>query len=323
MPRVRKKLISVLDDYPPILSDSVELDRLKAIPQTEIRVYDTPHKNTLADRISDAHTAIVMHPSTAVRVEMIEGATKLRHIAIRGGVTDNVALRTATRLGIVVTNSPGGYAESMAEHALALTLALARRIPELNERVRLGEWPSGFLNQLAGKVMGIVGYSETGRRMAELCLGIGMSVLVCPTDEELVEINQEGVNQVTLDALLLAADVVSLHVEHLHQSVPIFDLKKFSSMKSTALFINTSWGSLVNEPHLVEALRNDTIAGAALDVFRQQPVNPRNALLGLPNVILSPQVAPNTVEAISQGLHTLVDNVQAFFDGRVQNRIVV
>jgi D-3-phosphoglycerate dehydrogenase len=317
--RVSKTKIVVPDDFPPVMADSAALTRLRKKGDITVAVYgDRPSSEAaLIERTAGAHTVVVMRSTTEMSHAVFEALPELRHVALWGTATDHIAIDSARRLGIAVTNTPNTATDAVAEHALALMLALARRIPELDQRVREGEWPRGLLTQLAGKTSGIVGTGLVGRRMAQICVGIGMNVIATSLnpDEEPVHSLPSGATEADLETLLRNSDVVSIHTRLSRGTVHMFGRPQFALMKPTALFVNTARGRLVDEYALAEALRNESIAGAALDVFEHEPIKSDNPLLQMPNVILSPHTAGTTAEALDRGLNMTVDNVLAFFDG--------
>jgi D-3-phosphoglycerate dehydrogenase len=314
-----KTKVVVPDDFPPVMADSAALTRLRKKSDIEVAVHgDRPSsESALIERTDGAHTVVVMRSTTEMSHAVFEALPELRHVALWGTATDHIAIDSARRLGIAVTNTPNTATDAVAEHALALMLALARRIPELDQRVREGEWPRGLLTQLAGKTSGIVGTGLVGRRMAQICIGIGMNVLASSLnpDEEPVHSLPSGARETDLETLLRNSDVVSIHTRLSRGTIHMFGRPQFALMKPTALFVNTARGRLVDEYALAEALRNESIAGAALDVFEHEPIKGDNPLLQMPNVILSPHTAGTTAEALDRGLNMTVDNVLAFFDG--------
>ncbi|MEX0763032.1 MAG: NAD(P)-dependent oxidoreductase [Dehalococcoidia bacterium] len=318
--------VVVPDDFPPVFSDSLAHARLSRTPGVKVRVYTSrpSAESELDERIWSAHTVLSIRSSTRFTHNVLASAPGLRHLALWGTATDHVALDAAHRLGITVTNTPETATDAVAEHALALSLALARRIPELDQRVREGEWPRGILTQLAGKTMGIVGTGAIGMQLARLARGIGMEVLAVSlhADGEVPFSRPQWVRFVPLSELLQASDVVSLHGRLIEPNVRLFGAEQFTQMKPTALFINTARGGLVDEAALAEALRNETIAGAALDVFSREPLSKDSPLRYMPNVILSPHTAATTAEALRAGLDMAVDNVLCFLEGRIQHRVV-
>ena len=239
----------------------------------------------------------------------------LKHIALLGTATDHVALEATRRLGVIVTNTPNSSTVAVAEHALALLFSLARKIPQLDQRVRIGEWPGGQLTQLAGKTLGIVGTGSVGIRLAQIASGIGMRILVNSLSEINKDTESSNRTEVSFSELLTNSDAVSVHARLTPETRMMFGASEFSKMKPTALFINTARGYLVDSGALAEALANETIAGAGLDVFSSEPLDPQSMLSQLPNVILTPHIAANTNEALIVSLNMVIDNVINFING--------
>lgn len=315
------------DDDPAVFADSAAMSRLRRIPNVEVKSFTERPNNpyTLIDRISGAHTLIVARTTTKVTNTILESVTpQLKHIAIWGTAADHIALEATRRLGVVVTNTPNAATVTVAEHALALLMSLARKIPQLDLRVRDGEWPGGQLTQLAGKTLGIVGTGAVGIRLARIAEGIGMRILMSSLSEssEATSIDERSNRtEVSFSELLASADAISVHARLTPQTRSMFGPAEFSRMKPTALFVNTARGQLVNSRALAEALANETIAGAALDVFDNEPLDRNSVLTRFPNVILTPHIASNTSEALTVSLNMVVDNVVDFLQGRVRYRV--
>jgi len=316
--------VVVPDDDPPVFADSAALARLDRLNDVKISSYTERPGNQyqLIERIAGAHTLVVSRTTTRVTNVVLESSVPdLKHIAIWGTATDHIALEAARRLGIAVTNTPNTATVAVAEHALALLFSLARKIPQLDLRVREGEWPGGQLTQLAGKTLGIVGTGVVGVRLARIAEGIGMRILVSSLSETFTNAENSNWAEVSFSELLENSDAISIHARLTPQTRSMFGAAEFSRMKPTALFVNTARGQLVNSRALAEALANETIAGAALDVFNSEPLNRNSPLAHLPNVILTPHIASNTREALNVSLNMVVDNVIDFLQGRVRNNV--
>ncbi len=316
--------ISIPDDFPPLMSDSPALVRLRAADGVDVELWPSrpEGESELLERIVEAHTVINVRASSRFTRHVLESATELKHIAIWGAGTDNVALDDARRAGITVTNTPGTATVAVAEHALALLLALARRVPELDARVRRGEWPRGLLTQLEGQTLGIIGTGGVGMRLAELAHGIGMRVIAWTMRPDHGWAMASGVSYSEFDSLVREADAVSLHLRLTDETRGIIGAEEFVHMKPTALLVNVARGELIDEAALADALRSGSIAGAALDTFAEEPISADSPLRTLPNVILSPHTAGTTREALARGLEMVVDNALAFLDGRIEHRVV-
>lgn len=316
--------VVVPDDDPPVFADSAALARLRRLPDVEVVSYAERPSSTyvLINRLLGAHTMIVARTSTRVTNTVLEEASPgLKHVAVWGTAVDHIALEATRRLGVVVTNTPNSATVAVAEHALALLLSLARKIPQLDLRVREGEWPGGQLTQLAGRTLGIVGTGAVGIRLARIAEGIGMRILMSSLSEAVASSENSNWTEVSFTELLANSDAISLHARLTPETRSMFGAAEFARMKPTALFINTARGQLVNSRALAEALANETIAGAALDVFTAEPLDRNSPLTRLPNVILTPHIAANTSEALNVSLNMVIDNVIDFLQGRVRHRV--
>ena len=309
------KSVVIPDDYPSVFLDSQALNRLRRVPNISVSIYNTRADNRieLKRRIDDAHTVIVTRTTTRLDEDIIVQDSKtLKHIAVWGTATDHIDLVKTKNLGILVTNTPDTHYDSVAEHALALMFALARRIPQLDQRVRDGEWPRGNVTLLNGKTLGIIGTGRVGERLGVMAAGIGMNVIFSSIQEIMggksSKGNQKQTNTKTIPEILKESDVVSLHARLTDKTKYLIGSKELSLMKPTVFLINTARGELVNEPDLITALINTTIAGAALDVFENEPLS-NSTLKSLPNVILSPHIAGATDESISISLNQVIDAV--------------
>ncbi len=310
--------IVIPDDYPPVFADSAALGRLNRLPGLNVESYTDRPKNSeeLIQRMSGAHTIILARSNTLLTNSVLESTSPdLKHIALLGTATDHISLETTRRLGVIVSNTPNSSTVAVAEHALALLFSLARKIPQLDQRVRIGEWPGGQLTQLAGKTLGIVGTGSVGIRLAQIASGIGMRILVNSVSESVKESEKPNWTEVSFSELLINSDAISVHARLTLETRMMFGASEFSKMKPTALFINTARGDLVDTGALAEALANETIAGAALDVFNREPLNPQSILNQLPNLILTPHIASNTNEALIVSLNMVIDNVIDFING--------
>jgi D-3-phosphoglycerate dehydrogenase len=311
--------IVVPDDCPAVLGSSPAFQRW----QTEIGgiAYFNTLPGTvqgLIERIRDAEVVINIRSSSPFSAEVFQACPRLRMVSLWGTGTDNVDLAAAAEHGVTVTNTPAVSACSVAEQALALMLAVARRIPTQDAAVRAGSWPRGQSVELRGKTLGTIGLGAIGTRFAELGLGIGMRVIawtIHPREARNIEL-------VELDRLLSESDVVSLHVRLSDRTKSLIGNREFSLMKRTAILVNTARGAIVEEAALVEALTSKRIAGAGLDVFSTEPLPAGHALTKLDNVVLSPHCAGVTPEALEAGLRMAVENVRSFLEGESRNVVV-
>jgi phosphoglycerate dehydrogenase-like enzyme len=322
MTQARAKIV-VPDDFPLVISGTPALETLKGHGDVDVYTSRPDTQDELIARIQGAHTVVNIRAYCKFTAEVLKACPDLKHLAVWGTGTDNVDVLSAKALGIVVTNTPNTATDSVAEQALTLMLAAARKVPCLDAQLRRGEWVRGMLTQLAGKTLGIVGTGVIGLRMAQLAKGIGMQVIAWTYHPDPAKAEAVGLRYLpALSDVLQQADVISLHLRYSPDTERLIGAKELALMRPTALFINTARGQLVDQQALYEALRDGTIAGAGLDVFDQEPIDPHDPLLTLPNVVLSPHTAGTTPEALMNGLNLCAANVGAFLDGRVQNRVV-
>jgi D-3-phosphoglycerate dehydrogenase len=322
MSQARAKIV-IPDDFPAVISGTPALATLRAHGDVDIYTSRPDTDGELISRIHGAHTVVNIRAYCKFTAEVLKTCPGLKHLAVWGTGTDHVDLGAAKALGIVVTNTPNTATDAVAEQGLALMLAVARKISVLDAQVKRGEWVRGMLTQLAGKTLGILGTGVIGMRMAQLGKGIGMEVIAWTYHPDPAKAEALGLRYLpALTDVLQQADVVSLHLRYSPATEHLIGAKELALMKPTALLINTARGQLIDQKALYEALCDGTIAGAGLDVFEQEPIDPHDPLLTLSTVVLSPHTAGTTPEALMNGLDLCAANVGAFLNGRVQNQIV-
>jgi D-3-phosphoglycerate dehydrogenase len=301
--------IAIPDDAPPVLASSAAWCELEgqADGRATLDYYDTlpGSEERLAERIAPADAVLNIRSSSKFTGRVMERAPRLRLISVWGTGTDHVDLAAARQRNIVVTNTPGVSAASVAEHALGLLLATARRIPQADAAMRRGEWPRGQGVELRGKTCGVVGLGAIGRQFAALARGIGMRVIGWTMHPQPLP----GVELVELDELFRASDVVSVHLRLSQETEGFIGARQLGLMKQSAILINTARGAIVEEAGLIDALSNHRIAGAGLDVFAAEPLAEGHPLTKLPNIVMTPHCAGITPEALEAGLRMAVQNI--------------
>ncbi|GBD35336.1 D-3-phosphoglycerate dehydrogenase [bacterium HR36] len=243
---------------------------------------------------------MIVRSGTRVSAALLEDPGRLRAIVRAGVGVDNIDVAAATRRGIVVMNTPGGNTVSTAEHTWALILSLVRHVPVADASVRAGQWErQRFLGtQLAGKTLGVIGVGRIGREVARRALAFDMKVLAYDPFLTAERAAQLGVEAATsLQAMLPRCDIVTLHVPLMEQTRHLIGASEIALMKRGAFLINCARGGLVDETALARALESGHLAGAALDVFAEEPPSVDSPLLKLPNVVLTPHLGASTMEA--------------------------
>ncbi len=252
---------------------------------------------SIADEIRDAD-ALIVRSETDVTAELLECASRLRVIGRAGVGVDNVDLDVTTKKGILVMNTPGGNATSVAEHTMALLLALARRVPQADTSLKKGRWEKKKLlgNELRSKTLGLIGLGNIGSEVARLAQAFQMNVIAYDPYVSSRIAEEHDVRLVSLEALLNSSDFISLHATATPETRSLLNARTLAMTKPGVRIVNCARGELINEADLLCALDSGHVAGAALDVFETEPPeNPR--LVTHPNVIATPHIAGSTEEA--------------------------
>lgn len=260
-----------------------------------------------------------------IPAELIAAAPRLRGVVKYGVGVDAIAIEAATRHGVLVVNCPDYGSETVADHAFALLLALARRIPTLAAEMRRRSWlwpaPALLGTDLAGKTLALLGIGRIGRAMARRALGFGMRVRACDPYLERAALAGLAVELCALDALLDGADFLSIHCVLTAETRGLIGAAELDRLAPGAYLVNVSRGAIVDQDALIAALRTGTLAGAGLDVYPEEPLTPGHPLLGLDNVVLTPHLAWYTREAFARVEAETRDNVRDLLLGRVPARV--
>jgi D-3-phosphoglycerate dehydrogenase len=309
-------------DEPAQVQGSAHLSRLE--PYGDVTVHtDLPKgPDQQLSRVREAD--VVLNTRGAVRwpAELLRQLPRLRLITLFAIGTDSVDLAAARELGIAVCNVPGRTAPLVAEHALALLLACARRIVFQTDELRAGRWRTkADYVYLGGKTLGVIGTGHIGACMVQLGRGIGMRVLAWTFHPSPERATALGVEFVELDNLLRQADAVSLHLKLTDASRGLIGRRELALMKPGAILVNTGRGAVVDQAALASALDSGHLGGAGLDVFEQEPLAPDDPILHCRNVALTPHDADSTPEGLDFLNEGAIDNTIAFLEGRPQNLV--
>jgi phosphoglycerate dehydrogenase-like enzyme len=316
-------VIVVPDDFPSVFAGSQAHERARALG--EVQVFSergADDERELIRRLGSARIAINIRAHARFSEAVFAACPSLKLVSVWGTGTDNIDLNAAGMRGVTVCNTPGINAFAVAEHALTLMLAVARKITLLDSEMRKGRWPREMLTQLLGKTLGVLGMGTIGARVAALGRGIGMHVLGWSAQGDDGRVRSAGARPAAKEDILRTADVISLHTRLTPDTRGLIGKKEFALMKPAAILVNTGRGALVERDALLAALRERRIMGAGLDVFHQEPISPDDPLLQLPNVVCSPHNAGQTPEVIRDGLLAAVENVENFLRGKPSNLIV-
>jgi len=276
---------------------------------------DVDGDSDLAETIA-GYDAIVIRSATQLTGEVIARADRLKVIGRAGVGVDNVDVDAATRRGIVVANAPDSTVVSAAEQTIGLLVALARNIPQAHAALKQGTWERSRWGgiELAGKTLGVLGLGRIGQQVARRAAGLGMRVVAFDPFVGEDRFREAGIErETTLEAVLAAADFVTLHLPLTDETAGIIDRDAIASMREGARLINAARGALVDEDALVEAIRSGKLAGAALDVFCSEPYS--GPLLELDEVVVTPHLAASTDEAQDRAGVIVAEQVVAALEG--------
>lgn len=296
-----------------LICDDVEVEKLALGPSVDFDYRPTISKAELLKSVGE-YEALVVRSRTKVDREVIDKAVRLKLIARPGTGLDNIDVDYAESKGVKVVNSPESLVEAVSEHVVLLMLALSRNLVVADLGVKAGKWEKNALvgRELKGKALGIVGLGRIGRRIAEISKTIGMSVFVY----DVISIPENvlagfGGKVVGIDQLFAMSDYITLHVPMTAETTHLVDRTRLSLMKKTAYLINTSRGGVVDEDELAAALTEGRIAGAALDVFEEEP--PSGTIFFAPSTILTPHIGGQTEEAQSNAIIVIGEKIRNFF----------
>jgi len=261
--------------------------------------------------------AVLLRGPAAFTPRVFAAAKDLKIISKYGAGIDSVDLESATAHGVAVMITSGSNAGAVAEHALALMLALTRELPRFDRQTRAGAWKDqGYLvRDFSDRIVGIVGYGQIGLRTAALASACGARVVIHSRTRAEPPQGMEWEEE--LERLLARVDILSLHCPLTDKTRGMIGEKQFALMKPGALLVNTARGRLIDEAALVAALKSGRLAGAALDVFEKEPPDPGNPLFALPNVLCTPHIASSTTRAAAQMGVIAANNIVSYLRGEV------
>src|SRR5262245_3924513 len=284
-----------------LICDKLESAGIDLMKQAGLDIDNRPglKGDELAAALRAADGAVV-RSQTRISADLLENPGKLRAVVRAGVGVDNIDVKAATRKGVVVMNTPGGNTISAAAHTIALLLSLARHVPAADAAMKAGKWDrTQYVGaQLAGKTLGVVGLGRIGREVARRAAGLDMKVVgydpfLAP--ERAAQLGIQAAN--SLQELLSKCDFLTLHLPLTDETRGMIGAREFELMPQSARVLNVARGGVIDEQALADALKSGRIAGAAIDVFSQEPPPPDNPLLKAPNIVLTPHLGASTVEA--------------------------
>lgn len=302
-----------------LITDSINPKAAEILKDTCDVVFEPKlsHEELLT-RIVNADALMIRSAST-VSADVLEKARNLRIVGRAGVGTDNVDVITATKKGVIVINSPEGNTVAASEHTVGMLMALARHIPQGDASLKSGQWIRSKLVgvEVYGKTLGVVGLGKIGRRVAKACLALGMKVNVFDPFLSKSMAEELGVNVVSIDEIIEKSDFITIHAPKTKETQNLFNQETFVRCKPGVRLINCARGGIINETALAEAIQKGIVAGAALDVFEQEPPDMSGPLFNLGEhankLVLTPHLGASTEEAQVNVALDVAEQIKDFF----------
>ena len=270
------------------------------------------------------YDALIVRSKTHVTARILDAADRLKIVGRAGVGVDNIDVEAASRKGVIVMNTPLGNISSAAEHAFALLMTVARNVAAADAAMKAGRWDKKQFTgvELCGKTLGIVGMGKVGQIVARVAQGLDMKVLAYDPFLPAKRARELGVELAGLDDVLARADFLTVHTPLTEKTRGLLNGEALAGMKPTARLINCARGGILDEAALVKALEEGKLAGAALDVFEQEPLPEESPLRSAPNIILTPHLGASTEEAQIKVAEAIAHQIGAFFtEGKIQHAV--
>ena len=307
--------VTVLDDYQRAFQATEGIRRLRQRAEVRILTEKLPSEAAVAEALKGSPVIIPVRERTKFTASLLRALPDLEYISQTGNHVYHVDMDAATKQGIVVSLAPGG--NSTTELAFGLMLAVMRRIPQSDRAMRRGEWPLVLGYVLKGKTLGILGLGRIGTEVAAIARAFGMKVIAWGPTLTSERAAKSEATFMPLDDVLRTADVVSVHLALSDQSRNLLDEKRLRLMKNSAYLVNTARGAIVDEIALAKLLKENAIAGAALDVFVEEPLPGNHPLIELDNVVLAPHLGWPTDLSFEHFAGNAVTNILDYMEGKL------
>ncbi|MDC3157064.1 D-2-hydroxyacid dehydrogenase family protein [Candidatus Pelagibacter bacterium] len=302
--------VAVLDDYQNAFQQIVDEDKHK--DRFEFKVFNNPfndEKEAIVE-LEDFEALLIMRERTPMTKSLIESLPKLKYIMTSGMRNKSIDLEAAKRKNIIVCGTEIN-SNPAAEITWALILGLYRNMKQEIDNMFQGYWQTTIGFELKGKMLGLIGLGKIGTQVAKVAKAFGMEVCAWSENLDLSHANELGVLPMSKEDLLMNSDIISIHVILGDRYKHLIAKKELGMMKKTAFLVNTSRGPIINEKDLVEALKDEKIAGAGLDVFEKEPLPQDHKLRFLPNALLLPHIGYVTAENYSKFYSQMIENLES------------
>lgn len=307
--------VTVLDDYQHAMGTTAAIERLRQEVEVQILTEKLPATDSLIRALQGSAAIIPIRERTKFSASLLRALPDLEFISQTGNHAYHIDMEAATEAGIVVALAPGG--NSTTELAIGLMIAVMRRIPQCDQAMRRGEWPLVLGYVLRNKTLGILGLGRIGTEVAGIARAFGMNVIAWGPTLTSERAEKSQAIYMSLENVLRNADVVSVHLTLSDQSTNLLNEARLRLMKKTAYLINTARGAIVDEAALVKLLKAGTIAGAALDVFVEEPLPAAHPLRQLDNVVLAPHLGWPTDSGFEGFAENAVANILDYRQGKL------
>lgn len=307
--------VTVLDDYQRAFEATEAIQRLRQKVDVHIFTEKLPSQSAVADALKGSQVIIPVRERTKFTASLLGALPDLEYICQTGNHVYHVDMDAATEQGIVVSLAPGG--NSTTELAFGLMLAVMRRIPQSDRAMRRNEWPMVLGYVLKGKTIGILGLGKIGTEVAAIARAFGMNVIAWGPTLTAQRAAKSAATFLPLEEVLQTADVVSVHLKLSEESKNLLNEARLRLMKRSAYLVNTARGAIVDEAALVKVLKENAIAGAALDVFVEEPLPKNHPLIELDNVVLAPHLGWPTDSGFEGFAENAVTNILDYMDGKL------
>ncbi len=305
--------VAILDDYHEAFVGNPSVERLRARAQVDVFTSRLSSPRALAGY----QVIVALRERTRFDGAFFEAVPDLELIAQTGSHAYHIDLEAATRAGVVVALAPSSSATSTVELTIGLMIAAMRRIPQVDRSMRDGGWPLVLGRTLRGKRLGILGLGRIGTEVARLAQAFGMQVFAWGPTLTPDRAARHGVTYMPLDDLLRSADIVSVHLKLSDESRGLLNESRLRLMRPTTLLVNTARGAIIDEDALVRVLQDGALAGAALDVFVEEPLPADSPLRRLDNVVLTSHLGWPSDASYAEFAESAVEVVEAYLEGRL------
>jgi phosphoglycerate dehydrogenase-like enzyme len=307
--------VTVLDDYQHAFDSTEAIRRLRQKADVSILTEKLPSESAVAAALTGSQAIIPVRERTKFTASLLGALPKLELISQTGNHVYHVDMDAATKQGVIVSLAPGG--NSTTELAFGLMLAVMRRIPQSDRAMRRNEWPLVLGYVLKGKTIGILGLGKIGTEVAAIARAFGMKVIAWGPTLTAERAAKSDATFLPLEEVLKTADVVSVHLKLSEESKNLLNETRLRLMKKSAYLVNTARGAIVDEIALVKILKEKVIAGAALDVFVEEPLPLNHPLIDLDNVVLAPHLGWPTDSGFEGFAENAVTNILDYMDGKL------